>query len=261
MKKVRLCGLPEGTPPKLCRLLSDAKIYDSSCSAEAAVYFINKNGGYYLKSSRKGALENEAAMTGYFHSKGIGAEVLCYISGDRDWLLTAALPGKDCTAQVYLSDPKRLCDTIASELRKLHETDFGGCPIPNRIFSYLSLAEHNYREGKYDASLFSGSFGFKSAEEAYRVLSEGKDALQNNVLLHGDYCLPNIMLDYWKPSGFIDVGNGGVGDRHIDIFWGIWSLWYNLKTDRYRERFLDAYGRDAVNTDLLRIIAAAEVFG
>ena len=69
------------------------------------------------------------------------------------------------------------------------------------------------------------------------------------------------MLDDWRFSGFIDLGNGGVGDRHIDLFWGIWSLGFNLKTDRYADRFLDAYGRDRVEPELLRIVAAYEVFG
>ena len=81
------------------------------------------------------------------------------------------------------------------------------------------------------------------------------------MLLHGDYCLPNIILNGWKLSGFIDVGSGGVGDRHIDIFWGAWTLWFNLKTDRYRSRFLDAYGRDKADEEILAVIAAAEVFG
>ena len=88
-----------------------------------------------------------------------------------------------------------------------------------------------------------------------------KDALQSKVLLHGDYCLPNIIFDNWKFSGFIDVGNGGVGDRHIDLFWGVWTLWFNLKTNKYQERFLDAYGRDKADETALKIVAAAEVFG
>ena len=69
------------------------------------------------------------------------------------------------------------------------------------------------------------------------------------------------MLDNWEFSGFIDVGNGGIGDRHIDLFWGAWTLWFNLKTNEYTDRFLDAYGRDKIDMDKLKIVAAAEVFG
>ena len=69
------------------------------------------------------------------------------------------------------------------------------------------------------------------------------------------------MLDNWRFSGFIDLGNGGVGDRHVDLFWGAWTLNFNLGTDQYRERFFDAYGKDRVDKDILKIIAAAEVFG
>jgi kanamycin kinase len=69
------------------------------------------------------------------------------------------------------------------------------------------------------------------------------------------------MLCDGRFSGFIDVGNGGLSDRHIDLFWGAWTLEFNLHTDRYRERFFDAYGRDKIESDMLRIVAACEVFG
>ena len=162
---------------------------------------------------------------------------------------------------MYLSDPKRLCDTIAERLRALHETDCSDCPVTDRNASYLALAERNYYSGSYDSSHFPDSFGYASAEEAWRVLQAGKSSLNGRVLLHGDYCLPNIMLDNWRLSGFIDLGNGGVGDRHIDLFWGTWTLWFNLKTNQYRDRFLDAYGRDKIEEEKLSLVAAAEVFG
>ena len=85
--------------------------------------------------------------------------------------------------------------------------------------------------------------------------------MRRDVLIHGDYCLPNIMLDHWRFSGFIDLGFDGIGDRHIDLFWGTWTLWFNLKTDKYRDRFYDAYGRDCIDSEQIRVVAAAEVFG
>lgn len=261
VKKTPLAGLPDGTPQELRALLSGAEVWDSSCSPEARVYFIDRGSGYYLKRSGRGALEKEAGMTAYLHAKGLGAEVLHYSSGESDWLLTAAVRGEDCLHGRYLAEPKRLCDTVAEELRKLHETDFTGCPVPDRTEEYLAGAERNYRAGNYDKAHFPDSFGYRSAEEAHAVLTVGRDELKSRVLLHGDYCLPNIILDGWRLSGFVDVGCGGVGDRHIDLFWGVWTLSFNLKTDRYRDRFLDAYGRDRVDETALKIVAAAEVFG
>ena len=261
MKKTLMNQIPSEIPRDIRHFISGANIYDNSCSPEARVYFIDKGNGFYLKCSCSGKLEKEAQMTAYFYSKGFGAEVLNYISNDSDWLLTTAIIGEDCGHEGYLTSPKRLCDTIACELRKLHETDYTDCPVADRTAEYLAGAERNYHTGNYDKSQFPDSFGYRSAKEAYDVLTAEKDALQSKVLLHGDYCLPNIILNNWKFSGFIDVGSGGVGDRHIDLFWGIWSLWFNLKTNQYQERFLDAYGRDKADKSVLKIIAAAEVFG
>ena len=261
MKQTALRAIPYRVPREVAGCLMGARLYDVSSSPEARVYRIDGERSLYLKCSGAGMLEKEARMTEYFHAKGIGAEVLHYSTDERDWLLTAAVAGEDGAQARYLADPLRLCDTIAVELRKLHEMEAASCPVVDRTAEYLETAEQNYRLGRYDETRFSDRFGFRSAQEAYAVLEEGKAALQSDVLLHGDYCLPNIILDQWKLSGFIDVGCGGIGDRHIDLFWGIWTLQYNLKTDRYRERFLDGYGRDRVDEDVLRIVAAAEVFG
>jgi len=143
----------------------------------------------------------------------------------------------------------------------LHSLDYSDCPVQNHIEKYLAVAEKNKRNDTYDKSNFPDSFGYESAEQAWAVVESQSYLLQRNTLLHGDYCLPNIILNNWNFSGFIDLGNGGVGDRHVDIFWAIWSLNHNLKTHAYRQRFIDAYGRDKVDEDILRIVAAIEVFG
>ena len=262
MKRTLIDKIPIALPSELRRFAEGAKIYDSSCSPEARVYLIEREGGCFLKSGEIGTLKREAEMTGYFHSIGLGAEVLHYSTFEgRDLLLTSRVRGEDCTHPEYLENPTKLCDTIATKLRELHELRYTGCPVQDRTADYLALAEENYRTGNYDSSHFPDSFGYASAEEAIAVLRDGKGALKNDVLIHGDYCLPNIMLDGWRLSGFIDLGNAGVGDRHIDIFWGTWTLWFNLKTWQYTDRFLDAYGRDKANPEILKVIAAAEVFG
>ena len=71
-----------------------------------------------------------------------------------------------------------------------------------------------------------------------------------------------LNLELFRDDAFdyIIIDTAGVGDRHVDLFWAVWSLQFNLKTDKYRERFLDAYGRDRMEPEMLRLIAACEVF-
>ena len=248
-------------PAQFHPLFEDAVAYDSSCSAVARVLFIDKEDGYYLKSAPAGSLKREAVMTDWFHRKGLAAEVLAYTQEKRDWLLTRRLPGEDCICKAYLEQPERLCDILGEQLRCLHELGGVDCPGKDKMDEYIALAETNYRSGSYDASQFPDSFGYASAEEAWQEIQRNGHLLQRDTVLHGDYCLPNIMLHDWKFAGFIDVDHGGLGDRHIDLFWGAWSLGFNLKTDRYRQRFFDAYGRDQIELERLRTVAAFEVFG
>ena len=58
--------------------------------------------------------------------------------------------------------------------------------------------------------------------------------------VHGDLCLPNIYVnEYDDLIGFIDLGNAGLGDRYYDISWLLWSLEYNLKTNKYNNMLLE----------------------
>ena len=264
MERKPVTAAAEEFPAFVRPLLMGARVYDSSCSSAAKVWFLDRDGGYYLKRAPAGTLKKEETLTRFFHQKGMAAEVLGYESGEWDWLLTARVPGEDCIFPAYLADPQRLCDTTAQLLRMLHSTDPRGCPIPNRTADYRNMAAENHRRGVYDLHLFSDRWArwrFASVEEAWNEVERNGRYLKTETLLHGDYCLPNIMLDNWKFAGFLDLDAGGVGDRHVDLFWGTWTLQYNLKTDAYRERFLDAYGRDMVNEDVFRTVAAIEIFG
>ena len=261
MKRTPITVERDQFPAAFFPLLTGGTVYNSSCSPEASVYFLDTDSGYYLKSAPKGTLETEAQLTRYFHSKGLSAEVLAYEQSELDWLLTRRIPGEDCIHKQYLGNPKRLCDTTATLLRQLHDTDFTGCPVPHRTEAYLETVSRNHRMARYDTSLFPDNWGYRSAEEAWNVVQSVAPYLKEDTLLHGDYCLPNILLDNWQFSGFIDLGCGGIGDRHIDLFWGIWTLQFNLKTDQYADRFLDAYGRDRIDPEILKSIGAFEVFG
>ena len=259
MKKTLLSHCPSGIPEELLSYLCGAPLYDSSSSPEARVLYTPRDGGLYLKRAPKGALTKEAEMTRYFYNKGLSAEPLAYLSESEDFLLTRAARGEDATTPCYLAEPKRLAALLGEVLYTLHTTTFEDCPIPNRTYDYFDAVREGYRIGRIDLSF--APRGVKTAEEAYARALEAAPALTSRVLLHGDYCLPNILLDGWRHSAFIDLGAAGVGDRHIDLFWGAWTLNFNLGTDEYRDTFFSAYGREHINTELLDAIGCAECFG
>lgn len=86
--------------------LRGAAAFDSSCSESARVFFIDKDGGYFLKKAEKGTLAREAAMDGYFRSIGAGPEVVAYASDTCDRLLTEKVRGKIALRSAICPDPK-----------------------------------------------------------------------------------------------------------------------------------------------------------
>lgn len=252
----------ETYPEVIADYLKDSELYDSSSSPQATVTFINKDEGYFLKEAAEGTLKTEALMMGYLHSLKLSGEVLYYVSfHGKDYLLSRKIQGEDGTHPDYLSEPERLCDTTASLLRKLHEMDGKDCPVQDRIMTYTDTVKRGFDRRSYEPDLFKGMWEFHSFSDAKRAAEEGLPLLKKEVLLHGDYCLPNIILNNWEFSGYIDLDCSGIGDRHMDVLWGIWTLNYNLGTTRYTDRFMDVYGRDRIETEKLRMVAAMEMIG
>lgn len=106
---------------------------------------------------------------------------------------------------------------FAAELHELPHTkheQVATLAIPDVLADYLANAEHGVHTGRFDAQ-FCGL----SQDDARRIIAERPETLHSDALIHGDYCLPNIMLDDWRLAGFIDLDHAGFSDRHVDIFW------------------------------------------
>ena len=189
-------------------------------------------GNVFLKIDAKGTLARAAKLQEYFHAKRLSAPLTAYEQeGGMDYLLVQAVQGAcACSAQM-LEKPRELADVLGETLRMLHKTDAADCPFCD--VNERMLAMHRQEHG----SAYAGKV----------------ELLQKDVLLHGDCCLPNVFFSQNKFSGLIDLGDAGVGDRHFDLWSAIWSLEYNLETDVWRDRFLDAYGRDCVDGERLAI--------
>lgn len=66
-------------------------------------------------------------------------------------------------------------------------------------------------------------------------------ASSEDVLLHGDMALPNIIISDQGKIGYIDFGQMSFGSPELDLADAIWSLQRNIGPD-YGELFLEKYG-------------------
>lgn len=65
----------------------------------------------------------------------------------------------------------------------------------------------------------------------------GPTSDEDEVLVHGDYCLPNVLF---AADGCHYLHMGAVGDRYIDMVAVSWSLRYNYGNGSVRN-LLDGY--------------------
>ncbi len=245
-------------PEELEKYVGTGDLIDRSGHSPAKVY--ETPGGYFVKCDEPGELAREYGMTKLFHGLGAGAEAVRYLTLDRDYLVTRKVPGRDLTKD--LSDPVHICHVLADALRKLHGRPVdGSIPVSSRYARYMASAAGPFSGGQYDPSVYMDGYRLSSRQEAWEIMQSSKHLLRCDTLIHGDACLPNVMEEHGAFRAFIDVSMGGIGDRHIDLYWALWSLQYNLNTDAYADVFLDRYGRKNVREDMFRIIAAFEAFG
>ncbi len=193
--------------------------------------------GAFLKIAPLGTLKRAAVLQEYFHKMNFGAKLLAFDQADgKDYLLVEEMPGK--SGLEFRDQPEWLADRLGEGIRRLHELDASDCPIENVNEQAIALYE-------------------KETGHAY---PGDTSILKKDALVHGDCCLPNVFFSEKGLCGLIDLGEGGLGDRHFDLYWAMWSLGYNLKTDAYAGRFLDAYGRDWVDEARLECCARLSRF-
>lgn len=242
-------------PPSVRKYLENSRIYDSS-SSNISVYY--SDAGYYVKVAKKGRLAHEAELANRFCDLGIGVEVLEYLSTDKDYLVTREAVGDDLT---HCTDkPEMICRILAESLKMLHSQSCDGLIASPALSEYLEIAGKK-TDKAFKATSVTEYFGITGTETARDIVSANVRRLTADTFIHGDACLPNVIQHCGKFSAFIDFTMSGKGDKHIDLYWAIWSLWYNLKTAEYSDVFLDMYGRDSFNFELIRTIAALEVLG
>lgn len=159
--------------------------------------------------------------------------IICYEKDqENQYILMSRITGKMSCDEEYMSCPETLTKCLAEAIKMLWSIDVSDCPRIRDLDTELKKARYRVENGlvnidNAEPSTF-GESGFKDPEELLCWLEENKPEFEP-VFSHGDLCLPNIFLEGEKVSGFIDLGDSGVGDKWKDIALCYRSLRWNAE--------------------------------
>ena len=159
--------------------------------------------------------------------------ILAYeVTGGDSYILMSRIQGKMACDDYYLTRPEELVTLLAEALQMLWTIDVAGCPRERTIDKELAEARYRVENSLVDLDNVEpetfGPGGFRDPKELLAWLYENKPSYEP-VLSHGDFCLPNIYLDNGIISGFIDLGDAGIGDKWRDIALCYRSLKHNAE--------------------------------
>ena len=247
-------AIAERLPEEIRRYTEGAVCFrETDGRSGADVWRVGAREGLFLKKAPKGSLQNAALMQRFLSPFRLAPETVAYVSEDEDWLLSAKAEGESGISPRFLSDPARLAAEMGLAARTFHETPVSGCPVGPLSGRLRENFDRSARENPVFQAYIGNYLGVQSAEEAVREVARLNIPLSDDTVIHGDMCLPNFMFSDFRFTCMIDVGDGGLGDRNYDLFWALWSMNYNFHTDRYKDVFLDAYGRDRADEDKIRL--------
>ena len=163
------------------------------------------------------------------------------------WLLLSAAPGMMAQDANALCGVSTLVHALGEGLRRVHSVSIAGCPFDMRLDVRLARAAWNIAAGLVDEPDVRANDGVSPLDLLRRLdATRPPEPPADLVFVHGDYCLPNILItsdDGGAPrvSAFLDWGRAGVSDRYQDLAIGARSLRHNLGPG-WESTFYAAYG-------------------
>lgn len=136
---------------------------------------------------------------------------------DSDYLLLSAISGFDASGDFYKNRAAEVVEQTAKGLKMIHDLPVADCPFDARLEYKIEAARRRMANGSVDESDFDAERAGRTAADLFGELLETKPLTEDLVFTHGDYCLPNIILENTRLNGFIDWGNAGVADKYQDI--------------------------------------------
>lgn len=171
--------------------------------------------------------------------------VLEFVDDDeRAFLLMTAVKGVMSCDPIFADRVPQVVEALAEGLKQFHRVSIADCPFDRRRARQIEFAHSQVVHQRVDLDDLETEWSHFNAEELYQHLLESVPVQpEKPVLVHGDYCLPNILINpvTMKISGFIDLGHVGVSDAYTDVSLAVRSLIRNWGAE-YVPLLFDVYG-------------------
>lgn len=214
---------------------------------------VQHRAGVYRKQTAAAAAE--ARALGWLRDQGLpAAEVLEVGEG---WFTTREIPGRTPAEDWPVHLRSRVVDAVADITNALHAVPGGGCPFDRTLAVTVTEARAAAAGGQIDlADLDEEREGWTATallRELDRLLPAASHA-ERAVVTHGDWCLPNLVLDPDRlaVAGIVDAGRVGRADRCTDLALMARSLTGGLNPQYgvvLARRFLDRCGVTSAEED------------
>lgn len=177
--------------------------------------------------------ENEVQMMRWLEGKLPVPKVLaCEELNGISYLLMSRIPGDMACEPRYMEQPAVLVKMLALVLKRLWSVDITDCPRNVSLKNKLAQAEERVAKSMVDVEdAEPDTFGYNGFEspQALLIWLKENQPTEEPVLIHGDYCLPNVFFEGETLAGFIDLGRMGIGDKWCDIALCYRSLCHNFE--------------------------------
>lgn len=158
------------------------------------------------------------------------------VQDGMSFLLMEKCSGKMACDEKYMLNPALQVETLARGMHLLWATDISDCPCSQRLKYKLEQArfnvEHNLVDTENSQPDTYGKNGFQDPTALLNWLYENQPE-EELALSHGDFCLPNVIIDDDSSRKknviqYIDLGRSGIADKWCDI-----ALCYRSLTNNY----------------------------
>ncbi len=235
----------EKFPPEIQRLIGNKMLAEVEIGHSNAHVYKVAEAGFYLKTqvvSERLSFSHDVQVLQWLRTKLPVPEVVEFIqTAEQEYLLITEVPGENCVEAMKRLEHTETVRLLAEGLQSIHALGIANCPLREEIDFKLVRAQHNVEHGLVDEDDFDEECLGKTAQEILEFLQNERPPENDLVFNHGDYCLPNILLQGKKISGFVDLSRAGISDRYNDLAIASRSIRYNLG-ERYEKLFFKIYG-------------------